>query len=115
MLQDAIESFLHYLYWDKLDPRTSPQHAVAVLHVAHYYGATRLVGLCEAILAKEIKKGDADDEGRSTIRHILNQMLSRLSETCSGMLDVQRVVSVKLLCQEVIIFMVMGLLRDLSM
>ena len=62
-MQEAIDSFLHYLYWDNLDPRTSPQHAVAVLHVAHYYGATRLVTLCEAILAKEIKKGDRDDEG----------------------------------------------------
>ena len=60
-MQEAIDSFLHYLYWDNLDPRTSPQHAVAVLHVAHYYGATRLVTLCEAILAKEIKKGDRDD------------------------------------------------------
>ena len=63
VVQEAIDSFLHYLYWDKLDARTSPQHAVAVLHVAHYYGATRLVSLCEAILAKEIKKGDRDDEG----------------------------------------------------
>lgn len=64
-MQDAIDSFLRYLYWDKLDPRTSPQHAVAVLHVAHYYGASRLVALCEVILAKEIKKGDRDDEGVS--------------------------------------------------
>ena len=61
--QDAIETFLHYLYYDKVDSRTSPQHAVAVLHVAHYYGAGRLVGLCEAILAKELKRGDRDDEG----------------------------------------------------
>ncbi len=61
--QDAIETFLHYLYYDKVDARTSPQHVVAVLHVAHYYGAGRLVGLCEAILAKELKRGDRDDEG----------------------------------------------------
>jgi len=46
-----------------VDARTSPQHVVAVLHVAHYYGAGRLVGLCEAILAKELKRGDRDDEG----------------------------------------------------
>jgi len=62
-IQDAIETFLHYLYYDKVDSRTSPQHVVAVLHVAHYYGAGRLVGLCEAILAKELKRGDRDDEG----------------------------------------------------
>lgn len=61
--KDAIETFLHYLYYDEVDPRTSPQHVVAVLHVAHYYGAGRLVGLCEAILAKELKRGDRDDEG----------------------------------------------------
>ncbi len=62
-IQEAIETFLHYLYYDKVDSRTSPQHVVAVLHVAHYYGAARLVGLCEAILAKELKRGDRDDEG----------------------------------------------------
>lgn len=61
--KDAVETFLHYLYHDKIDSRTSPQHVVAVLHVAHYYGAGRLVGLCEAILAKELKRGDRDDEG----------------------------------------------------
>ncbi|KAL0038735.1 hypothetical protein WJX79_005752 [Trebouxia sp. C0005] len=61
--KDAIETFLHYLYYDKVDTRTSAQHAVAVLHVAHYYGAGRLVGLCEAILATELKRGNRDDEG----------------------------------------------------
>ena len=59
-----MESFLHYLYYDNVDPRSSPQHVVAVLHVAHYYGAAHLVGLCEAILAKVLKKGDKDDEGK---------------------------------------------------
>ena len=62
-MQDAIETFLHYLYYDKMDPRIPPQHVVAVLHVAHYYGAGCLVGLCEAVLAKELKRGDKDDEG----------------------------------------------------
>ena len=46
-----------------MDPRTSAQHVIAVLHVAHYYGAGRLVALCEAFLAKELKRGDKDDEG----------------------------------------------------
>ena len=59
-----METFLHYLYTDKMDHRISPQHVVAVLHVAHYYGAGRLVGLCEAVLAKELKRGDSDDEGK---------------------------------------------------
>ena len=63
-MQDAVETFLHYLYYDKLDPRSSPQHVMAVLHVAHYYGAAHLVGLCEATLAQAIKKGDQDDESK---------------------------------------------------
>lgn len=54
---------MSYLYEDKMDVRISPQHVVAVLHVAHYYGAGRLVGLCEAMLAKELKRGSRDDEG----------------------------------------------------
>lgn len=62
-----MDSFLHYLYWDKLDPRSSPEHTIAVLHVAHYYGATCLVGLGEALLAKVLKKGDKDDEGEAYI------------------------------------------------
>lgn len=60
--KDAVETFLHYLYYDKLDSRSSPQHVMAVLHVAHYYGAAHLVGLCEAMLAQAVKKGDQDDE-----------------------------------------------------
>ena len=66
-MQDAIETFLHYLYYDEMDPRISPQHVVAVLHVAHYYGAARLVALCEAVLAKELKLGDRDDEGKAAL------------------------------------------------
>ena len=66
-LQDAVETFLHYLYYDEMDPRISPQHVVAVLHVAHYYGAGRLVALCEAVLAKELKQSDRDDEGSAAV------------------------------------------------
>lgn len=65
-LQDAVETFLHYLYYDEMDPRTSPQHVVAVLHVAHYYGAGRLVALCEAVLAKDLKQSDREDEGAAS-------------------------------------------------
>ena len=55
--------FLHYLYKDKLDARLDAELAAAVLHVAQYYGAPRLVGLCERLLAREIKRGDPEDEG----------------------------------------------------
>lgn len=77
LLQEAIDSFLHYLYWDKLDPRTSPEHAIAVLHVAHYYGAACLVGLCEALLAKVLKKGDRDDEGLAQCLSVVFHVMVR--------------------------------------
>ena len=54
---------MQYLYEDTLDVRTEPGHAVVVLHLGHYYGATRLVGLCEGLLAKAFKAGDPEDEG----------------------------------------------------
>ena len=54
---------MQYLYEDTLDVRTEPGHAVVVLHLGHYYGATRLVGLCEGLLAKAFKAGNPEDEG----------------------------------------------------
>lgn len=81
-LQDAIETFLHYLYYDEMDPRISAQHVVAVLHVAHYYGAGRLVALCEAVLAKELKRGDKDDEGN--LLDARPQMLLQARQIDSG-------------------------------
>lgn len=50
-----------------MDPRISPQHVISVLHVAHYYGAGRLVALCEAVLAKELKRSDRDDDGSALV------------------------------------------------
>ncbi|KAK9807068.1 hypothetical protein WJX72_012529 [[Myrmecia] bisecta] len=61
--REAIEVFLRYLYHDTIDMRIDIEMAIAVLHVAHYYGAPRLVGLCEVILAKELKRGSPRDEG----------------------------------------------------
>jgi hypothetical protein len=55
--------FLYYLYHDRLDARLDAESATAVLHIAHYYGAPRLVGLCERLLAQEIKSRDPEDEG----------------------------------------------------
>ena len=62
-LQEVVQTFVQYLYEDTLDVRTEPGHAVVVLHLGHYYGATRLVGLCEGLLAKAFKAGDPEDEG----------------------------------------------------
>ena len=58
-----MEVFLYYVYKDELDSRLDAELAAAVLHIAQYYGAPRLAGLCERLLAREIKNGDADDEG----------------------------------------------------
>lgn len=55
--------FLHYVYKDELDTRLDAELAAAVLHIAQYYGAPRLAGLCERLLAREIKNGDPEDEG----------------------------------------------------
>lgn len=65
-MQEAIEVFLFYLYNDRLDARLDAESAMAVLHIAHYYGAPRLVGLCERLLAQEIKSRDPQDEGLNT-------------------------------------------------
>lgn len=40
-----------------------PGLAMELLHVAHYYGATRLASLCEGLLAEELRGRDGDDEG----------------------------------------------------
>ena len=55
--------FLYYVYKDELDTRLDAELAAAVLHIAQYYGAPRLAGLCERLLAQEIKTGDPEDEG----------------------------------------------------
>ena len=64
VLQEAMEVFLYYVYKDELDTRLDAELAAAVLHIAQYYGAPRLAGLCERLLAREIKNGDPEDEGK---------------------------------------------------
>ncbi|CAL5223332.1 g5831 [Coccomyxa viridis] len=61
--KEAMEVFLYYVYKDELDARLDAELAATVLHIAQYYGAPRLAGLCERLLAREIKNGDAEDEG----------------------------------------------------
>lgn len=89
-MQDATETFLHYLYYDKMEPRTSAQHVIAVLHVAHYYGAGRLVALCEAFLAKELKQSDKDDEGDFADLHMRNLVLLQRRRTYRWGQDLQQ-------------------------
>ncbi|EIE27207.1 PCMT-domain-containing protein [Coccomyxa subellipsoidea C-169] len=61
--QEAMEVFKFYLYNDQLDARLDAEAATAVLHIGQYYGAPRLVGLCERMLAREIRHRDAGEEG----------------------------------------------------
>ena len=67
--------FLYYMYKDQLDSRLYAELAAAVLHIAQYYGAPRLAGLCERRLAREIEDGDAEDEGAPA-------QLARLCSAC---------------------------------
>ena len=67
--QEAMEVFKFYLYQDRLDARLDAESAAAVLHIAQYYGAPRLAGLCERLLAREIRRRDPDDEG-ATHNHL---------------------------------------------
>ncbi|CAL8462859.1 g2393 [Coccomyxa elongata] len=61
--KEAMEVFKFYLYQDRLDARLDAESAAAVLHIAQYYGAPRLAGLCERLLAREIRRRDPEDEG----------------------------------------------------
>ena len=70
VLQEAMEVFLYYVYKDELDTRLDAELAAAVLHIAQYYGAPRLAGLCERLLAREIKNGDPEDEGNNPFSHV---------------------------------------------
>lgn len=62
-VQEALRAFVNYVYQDWLDARTGPDMAVEVLHVAQYFGCPRLTALCEVILVKGLKGGDAEDPG----------------------------------------------------
>ncbi len=73
--------FLYYVYKDELDARLDAELAATVLHIAQYYGAPRLAGLCERLLACEIKNGDAEDEGVVLHTfHVCMSLASHLTE-----------------------------------
>lgn len=61
--QEAAAAFVKYLYEDELDGRMDAQSTVALLHVAHFFGAPHLVGLCDLQLSRELITASADDEG----------------------------------------------------
>lgn len=45
-VQEAAAAFVKYLYEDELDGRMDAQSTVALLHVAHFFGAPHLVCCC---------------------------------------------------------------------
>ena len=81
--------FLYYVYKDELDTRLDAELAATVLHIAQYYGAPRLAGLCERLLAREIKNGDAEDEGcplpqlALACKALVTKPISRAVLTCA--------------------------------
>ena len=76
--------FLYYLYKDELDSRLDAELAASVLHIGQYYGAPRLVGLCERLLAREIKSGDPEDEGDTFSSLCTRPAASSTSFSCPG-------------------------------
>ncbi len=62
-----MQLFLEYCYRDSMDARLDAESAAAALHVGQYYGAPRLVGLAERLLAREIKRREPEDEGARLI------------------------------------------------
>ena len=78
-----MQLFLEYCYRDSLDARLDAESAAAVLHVGQYYGAPRLVGLAERLLAREIKRREPEDEGAQQHRLL---WLPHLGRACALLL-----------------------------
>ena len=48
---------------DEVDARLDAQSALGLLHVAHFFGAPRLAGLCDLALSRSFKHATPSDEG----------------------------------------------------
>lgn len=55
--REAVEALVRYAYTDQIDKSMDPQAAVGLLHVAQFYGCTRLAHLCEVLLGRLLKPG----------------------------------------------------------
>ena len=59
----ALLSARRYLYKDTIDMDMEPAAAAAVLQVGLYYGAARLIGLCEVVLSRTLTDANVSLEG----------------------------------------------------
>ena len=64
--QEAVEGFKRYCYQDDMESRTDVQGTLALLHVAHFFGAPRLAGLCDLAMSRNFKHASPKDEGTSS-------------------------------------------------
>ena len=58
-----MEAFVRFCYEDEIDTRMDAQAALALLHVAHFFGAPRLAGLCDLALSRGFKHATPADDG----------------------------------------------------
>ena len=65
-LQEAVEGFKRYCYQDDMESRTDMQGTLALLHVAHFFVAPRLAGLCDLAMSRNFKHASPKDEGASS-------------------------------------------------
>lgn len=62
-----MEGFRRYCYQDDIEARADVEATVALLHVAVFFGAARLVGLCSLALSRAVKHSSCKDEGTGLI------------------------------------------------
>ncbi len=70
--RECIQSNYRYLYQDTVDMDMEPAAAAAVLQVGLYYGAARLISLCEVILSRTLTDASVSLEGVSSVAWLAN-------------------------------------------
>jgi len=60
--KETVEAFLHYVYHDSLPDELPIQEVAELVHAAMFFNSQRLVVLCEAALAKELRSKESGVE-----------------------------------------------------
>ena len=81
-VQESVLAFVTYCYEDEVDARLGGQEALALLHVAHFFGAARLAGLCDLALSRGFKHASPADEGECLATALLHILLAE--HACSA-------------------------------
>ncbi len=63
MQNTLLRRLCRYLYKDTIDMDMEPAAAAAVLQVGLYYGAARLIGLCEVVLSRTLTDPNVSLQG----------------------------------------------------